>query len=151
MKFTTFLTLALPTLTLASPTPTTEEKRRVLAKRASVTDVPETGFATQNGGTTGGRGGSTTTVSTLPEFSAAVKDDEPRIVVLSGPLTGTGSVKIGSKKTIIGQNSNASRAPPSPHPMLKLMQDSRNHRHKSDHKVQIQHHHPQPRHQQSRR
>ncbi|KAF2471407.1 pectin lyase-like protein [Lindgomyces ingoldianus] len=107
MKLSTFLSLGLSTIALAAPTPTTEEKRGVLAKRASVTDTPSAGFATQNGGTTGGKGGSTTTVSTFAQFTAAVADDTARIVMVSGPISSTGNVKIGSNKSIIGKSSAA--------------------------------------------
>lgn len=108
MKFTSFLSLGLSALTLAAPTPTVEEKRGTLAKRAaSLTDVPDTGYATQNGGTTGGNGGTTTTVSSFAQFTAAVADDNARIVVVSGPIAATGNVKIGSNKSVIGKDSSA--------------------------------------------
>ena len=108
MKFTSFLPFGLSALTLAAPTPTVEEKRGTLAKRAaSLTDVPDTGYATQNGGTTGGNGGTTTTVSSFAQFTAAVADDTARIVVVSGPIAATGNVKIGSNKSVIGKDSSA--------------------------------------------
>lgn len=105
MKFSSILTLGLPALALAAPTRTIErsEKRAQLAKRAALTDVPTTGYATENGGTTGGNGGSTTTVSSLAEFSAAVKGDEPAIVVISKGFSGEGNIKVGSNKSIIGK------------------------------------------------
>ncbi|KAF2179026.1 polysaccharide lyase family 1 protein [Zopfia rhizophila CBS 207.26] len=99
--------MGLSTLALAAPTPTTEKKRGVLAKRASITDTPTTGYATQNGGTTGGKGGSTTTVSSFAQFTAAVADDTARVVIVSGPISSTGNVKIGSNKSVIGKDSSA--------------------------------------------
>lgn len=106
MKFSSFLSLGLPALALAAPTRTVEQKRGVLAKRAALTDVPTTGYASANNGTTGGQGGTTTTVASFAEFTAAVNDDEPRIVVISGPIAATGNVKIGSNKSIIGKDSS---------------------------------------------
>jgi len=106
MRLSSFLPLCLSAVALAAPTPTIEE-RGVLAKRASVTDVPDTGYATQNGGTTGGKGGSTTTVSTLAQFTAAVSGDDPKIVIVSSGFKGNAdSVKIGSNKSIIGKSSS---------------------------------------------
>lgn len=56
-----------------------------------------------NGGTTGGKGGPTTTVSTLAQYTAAVADDTARVVVVSGTINGpVKNVKIGSNKTIVG-------------------------------------------------
>jgi pectate lyase len=107
MKLSTFITLGLSGLALAAPTPTTPEKRGNLVKRASVTETPTTGYATQNGGTKGGKGGSTTTVSTYAQFTAAVTDDTARIVIVSGTITKAARVKVGSNKSIIGKNSSA--------------------------------------------
>ena len=57
--------------------------------------------------TTGGKGGTVTTVSTLAQFTAAAnnaKNDDvtPRIIVISGTITGSVQVRIGSNKSIIG-------------------------------------------------
>ncbi|KAF2710947.1 polysaccharide lyase family 1 protein [Pleomassaria siparia CBS 279.74] len=108
MKFSSFLPLGLSALTLAAPTPTIEEKRGTLAKRAAaLTDIATVGYATQNGGTTGGKGGTTTTVSSFAQFTAAVEGDEKKIVVVSGPIASTGNVKIGSNTSVIGKSSAA--------------------------------------------
>ncbi|KAF2660775.1 polysaccharide lyase family 1 protein [Lophiostoma macrostomum CBS 122681] len=108
MKFSSIISLGLPALALAAPTRTIEKKRGTLAKRASVTDAPETGYATENGGTTGGAGGSTTTVASFAEFSSAVSGDEAAIIIVDGALTGEDTVKVGSNKSIIGKDSGAS-------------------------------------------
>ena len=96
--------LALTPLSFAAPTPTIDSlEDRSIEKRAAVTDVATVGYATLNGGTTGGKGGSTTTVSTLAQYTAAVADDTARVVVVSGTINGPAkNVKIGSNKTIIG-------------------------------------------------
>ncbi|KAF2268967.1 pectin lyase-like protein [Lojkania enalia] len=107
MKLAVLVSSGLSTLALAAPAQTFENKHARLAKRAALTDVPVTGYATQNGGTTGGQGGETTNVATLSELATAVKDDEPRIVIITGPISGTGDVRIGSNKSIIGKDSNA--------------------------------------------
>jgi pectate lyase len=108
MKLTSFLPIGLSALAIAAPTPTVEDKRATLAKRAaSLTDVATVGYATLNGGTTGGKGGSTTTVSSFAQFTAAVTGDDAKIVVVSGAIASTGNVKIGSNKSIIGKSSAA--------------------------------------------
>lgn len=45
-----------------------------------------------------------TTVSTLAQFTAAVDEDDatPRIVVVSGTISGATDVRVGSNKTIVG-------------------------------------------------
>lgn len=45
-----------------------------------------------------------TTVSTLAQFTAAVDEDDstPRIVVVSGTISGEENVRVGSNKTIVG-------------------------------------------------
>lgn len=60
------LLAALLGLSSATPTPTQDEASldaRTIAKRATITDACTVGFCTQNGGTTGGTGG--TTVSSI--------------------------------------------------------------------------------------
>ena len=110
MRLSSFLPLGLAALAAAAPTPTTNEaKRNTIVKRASLSDVPSTGYATQNGGTTGGKGGATTTVSSFAQFTAAVAGNSAKIVVVSGPITSTGNVKIGGNTSIIGKDSSAGK------------------------------------------
>ncbi|KAI9157935.1 family 1 polysaccharide lyase [Paramyrothecium foliicola] len=75
-----------------------------LEKRASPSDACNIGYATQNGGTTGGRGGQTVTVSTLDAFAQAVGRTEPLIVILTARLSGSRKVAVKSNKTIVGRN-----------------------------------------------
>ncbi|KAL4884280.1 pectin lyase fold/virulence factor [Aspergillus karnatakaensis] len=85
---------------LAAPTPTVQ-------KRAAIDDVAF-GYASLNGGTTGGAGGATTTVSSYAEFTAAAKGDEPKIIIVDGPITQEADqVKVGSNTSIIGKDATA--------------------------------------------
>ncbi|KAF8994588.1 pectate lyase B [Cyathus striatus] len=74
-----------------------------LAKRAAVTDVATVGYATLNGGTTGGSGGTTTTVTTLAALTSAVAGNAKKTVIISGTITGSTSVKVGSNTSVIGK------------------------------------------------
>ncbi|KAL3417774.1 pectate lyase [Phlyctema vagabunda] len=108
MKFTPFvsgLVAVLPTV-LAAPTPTEHQVARAdIVKRATVTDACDIGYAS---GTTGGAGGSTTTVSTYAQFSAAASADGAKIIVVSGPIEETAKqVKVTSDTTIVGADSSA--------------------------------------------
>ncbi|PVH78670.1 polysaccharide lyase family 1 protein [Cadophora sp. DSE1049] len=76
--------------------------RTNLMKRAAYSDAADTGFATQNGGTTGGAGGAAITVTTVAELVAALKGDTAAIVVVLGTITGSENVRIGSNKTLLG-------------------------------------------------
>ncbi|KAI1077280.1 pectate lyase a [Whalleya microplaca] len=103
MKFIAALALVAGSAT-AIPTPTEDGPvdARTIQKRASITDACDVGYCTQNGGTTGGAGGTTTTVSSLAEFTAAAEADDPAVVVVSGAITGSTKVRVGSNKSIIG-------------------------------------------------
>jgi pectate lyase len=107
MKFSILSTgVALLTqLVSAVPTPTEDGlvERGNIMKRATITDIPTTGYATQNGGVTGGKGGTTTTVSTLAQFTAACTDDTvAKVIVIKGTITGALKQRVGSNKTLIG-------------------------------------------------
>lgn len=109
MKFSIMSLGLMAVSALAAPMPTMiNVKRAGLAKRAaSLEDVATTGYATLNGGTTGGKGGATVEVSSLSELTAAVKGDAASIVLITGPITGSGeNVKIGSNKSVIGKDSS---------------------------------------------
>ncbi|EEB97444.1 hypothetical protein MPER_03237, partial [Moniliophthora perniciosa FA553] len=75
-----------------------------LEKRASVSDVATVGYATLNGGTTGGSGGTQTTVSTLDALTSAVSGDAKKIVLISGTITGNTVVRVGPNTTVIGKS-----------------------------------------------
>ncbi|MBN1696534.1 MAG: hypothetical protein JW881_03370 [Spirochaetales bacterium] len=77
---------------------------------ASPTNPPQSsgviGWASQNGGTTGGSGGSTVNVSSYSSLESAVSGTESRIVVISGTITGSGMMQVGSNKTITSSGGN---------------------------------------------
>jgi pectate lyase len=64
------------------------------------------GYATQNGGTTGGGEAQPITVSTAEAFKSAVSGEKPAVVVVEGQFE-IGSVNVGPNKTIIGADVNA--------------------------------------------
>lgn len=97
----------LTSLTLAAPTPTAEDGINLLGKRASASDAAF-GYASQNGGTTGGTGGTTTTVSSYAAFTSAVSGDSKKVIYVSGPISETADqVKVGSNTSIIGKDDTA--------------------------------------------
>ncbi|KAF2682659.1 polysaccharide lyase family 1 protein [Lentithecium fluviatile CBS 122367] len=54
--------------------------------------------------TTGGKGGATTTVSSLAALETAVTGNDPRIVIVSGTISGAKRVYVGSNKSIVGKS-----------------------------------------------
>jgi len=79
----------------------------VVEKRATVNDVATVGYATLNGGTTGGSGGTQTTVTTLDALTAAVTGDAKKVVIISGTITGSAVVRVGSNTSVIGKSGSA--------------------------------------------
>lgn len=66
------------------------------------------GYAATAGGTTGGNGGKTNTVSTVDAFRAAAGATEPLNILVSGMLDlGSETVKVAANKTITGLGANA--------------------------------------------
>jgi pectate lyase len=73
-----------------------------------VSDFSLIGFATVAGGTTGGAGGGTGSVSTVSELIAAVGSPVASNIIISGTFDlGSNTLKLASHKTIIGAGSNA--------------------------------------------
>jgi pectate lyase len=88
---------AISQLTQASP----------LVRRADASEAATMGYASTNGGTTGGAGGSSITVSNLADLQTALSGDDPAIIILSGSISGASQIRIGSNKTLLGKNSSA--------------------------------------------
>ncbi|RSM14578.1 Pectate lyase B [Fusarium oligoseptatum] len=101
MKFLGLLNLV--ALVSAVPTPTVkDEAGNVLNKRASITESCDIGYASQNGGTTGGNGGSVTTVSSLAQFSSAAESSGKKVIYVKGTISGAAKIRVKSDKTIVG-------------------------------------------------
>ncbi len=64
------------------------------------------GWATMNGGTTGGKGGSVVTVNTAGGFRNEISGTTPKIIQVSGTID-IGYAVVGSNKTIVGIGTDA--------------------------------------------
>ncbi|MEH1165106.1 family 16 glycoside hydrolase [Micromonospora sp. CPCC 205539] len=74
------------------------------------TDPPQTGlvgWAAQNGGTTGGAGGGTVTVTSASALASAVQGDTATTVRVNGTFSCSTEIRSGSNKTIIGVGSGS--------------------------------------------
>jgi pectate lyase len=60
------------------------------------------GFATVNGGTTGGAGGATVTATTLDQLRSFCAQAGPLIIRVVGTITGAESIRVSSNKSILG-------------------------------------------------
>ena len=84
----------------STPTPT---------PTAPTTGVQETsglmGYAMVNGSTTGGKGGSEVTVTTLAALKSALAESSPKIIYVSGTIKGAGAdpIYVKSNKSLIGK------------------------------------------------
>lgn len=98
MKLSLFGALAAlsPLAALAAP----------LSTRAAAAEGP-IGYASQNGGTTGGAGGSSITVKSYDELVKAVKDDTAALVYIEGTIEGSKKIRVGSNKSILGKDSSS--------------------------------------------
>lgn len=65
------------------------------------------GYASLNGGTTGGAGGKSVTVTTYAALAAAVKDDAAAIVYVKGKISGNTKIRVGSNKSVLGVDSSS--------------------------------------------
>ncbi|OUM67883.1 polysaccharide lyase family 1 protein, partial [Piromyces sp. E2] len=65
------------------------------------------GYASVNGGTTGGQGGQTYTVSNQNQLVSALKNNGPKIVKVNGIIRLNSDVNVNSNTSIIGANKNS--------------------------------------------
>jgi pectate lyase len=85
----------------------------VLALVATALAAPDfslVGFATQNGGTTGGKGGTTVTVTNYADLKKHAESASPMIIMIQGTITnGTagGQIRVKANKSLLGVGSSA--------------------------------------------
>ncbi|WP_202919017.1 pectate lyase family protein [Saccharothrix deserti] len=65
------------------------------------------GWATQAGGTTGGAGGSTVTVSSWADLRTQAQASGARTILVNGMLSGSGTIEVSANKTIRGVGANS--------------------------------------------
>ncbi|MFV2100259.1 cellulose binding domain-containing protein [Micromonospora sp. LOL_024] len=65
------------------------------------------GWATQNGGTTGGGNASSTTVTSESALRSAVSSSSAAVIRVSGTISCSGMLSVGSNKSILGSGSSA--------------------------------------------
>jgi pectate lyase len=77
------------------------------ARDGNADNIGPVGWASADGGTTGGHGGLRTTVRDPAAFEAQLTGDRPAIVEVSGTIRLPGSIRVGSNKTILGVGPDA--------------------------------------------
>lgn len=106
---TTTTTSRPPTTTTSQPPTTTTSQPPTTTTTTS--PPPSTtgliGWATLNGGTTGGAGGQTVTVNSLSELISAASSSAPLIIRVNGNFTCSDDVRVASNKTILGVGSGS--------------------------------------------
>ncbi|KAL4802452.1 putative pectate lyase B [Aspergillus unguis] len=100
-----FIPLFLAAVAAASPTKTLES-RAELARRQATESCP-IGYCTQNGGTTGGAAGDTVTVTDLDSLTEAAESEDPLTIIVSGSISGSAKIHVGSDKTIYGESGSS--------------------------------------------
>jgi pectate lyase len=88
-----------------SPTPTMSPTPTPTGNPQPPTGI--LGWATQAGGTTGGSGGPTVTVSSFADFRTQAQAAGTRTILVNGMLSGSGTVEISANKTIRGVGANS--------------------------------------------
>ncbi|MEH1125490.1 pectate lyase family protein [Micromonospora sp. CPCC 206061] len=94
-------------------TPTTPGTNPTTPGTSPTTPVPPTnppggntgalvGWATQGGGTTGGGGAAATTVTSSSALTSAISGTNAAVVRVSGTISCSGMLRVGSNKTIVG-------------------------------------------------
>ena len=80
------------------------------AKSVVATFMPDFalyGWATENGGTTGGDGGPEVVVDTLAKLKLYLGLDEPYVIKVFGTISGNETIRVRSNKSILGIGDNA--------------------------------------------
>ncbi|RYP68716.1 hypothetical protein DL769_005437 [Monosporascus sp. CRB-8-3] len=103
MRFTVAALVA--TLASASPTKLLSTRNEITRRQAA--EPAPYGYATLNGGTTGGAAGSTVTVSDLSSLKEAAESDGPLTIIVSGSISGSEKIRVASDKTIFGESGSS--------------------------------------------
>src|SRR4051794_38397079 len=74
---------------------------------ASAAESSPIGWASQNGGTTGGTGGATVTVTSASALDSALQSGSRQIIRVSGMISLSGMHKVNSNKSILGVGSGS--------------------------------------------
>ncbi|KAK5944518.1 hypothetical protein PMZ80_003800 [Knufia obscura] len=98
---------SIQTMALAISALSTTTSARAIFKRADAAEAASVGYATQNGGTTGGGSTAATEVTSLSALQDCASQDGPAVCIVSGTISGADTVKVTSDKTILGADSSA--------------------------------------------
>ena len=106
---TTTTTTSQPVTTTTTTTtqPVTTTTTTTTTTTGGQTSGGPVGWAAQNGGTTGGAGGTTVTVTSFADFKTQAQAGGARTILVSGQLSGSGTVEITANKTIRGVGSSS--------------------------------------------
>ncbi|KAI0121572.1 polysaccharide lyase family 1 protein [Hypoxylon sp. NC0597] len=99
MNYAVFTLLA--ALVTASQHGLLDSRNEIAIRQAS--EACSIGYCTQNGGTTGGAGGETVTVTDVDGLVNAANQDGPLTIIVSGAITGAAKVRVSANKTIYGE------------------------------------------------
>ncbi|KAI6084349.1 polysaccharide lyase family 1 protein [Hypoxylon rubiginosum] len=99
MKYTALSLL----VALAAASPLNSLSNRNLEARQRASEACTIGYCTQNGGTTGGAGGDTVTVTDVNSLVAAAEKEGPLTIIVSGAISGSAKVRVAGDKTIYGE------------------------------------------------
>lgn len=91
-----------PTSTTTSPTTETTSPTTTETTTSPTNTSGLIGFAAANGGTKGGEGGQTVTVSSLSALQSALSSTSPMIINISGTISGSSMLDVKSNKTVNG-------------------------------------------------
>ncbi|MBX6769514.1 MAG: pectate lyase, partial [Actinomadura rubrobrunea] len=79
---------------------------RIDARPVAAAENSPVGYAAQNGGTTGGEGGTTVTVTNASQFLQYAQASGPYVIRVNGTIALSGMEDVASDKTIIGVGAN---------------------------------------------
>ncbi|GAA1360859.1 family 16 glycoside hydrolase [Catellatospora chokoriensis] len=102
-----------PAPTTGGPQPSASASPRPPSASPSVPSSPQppagglVGWATVNGSTSGGAGGSTVNVTSASQFLSEINSSGTKTITFSGTFSISGMNKVASNKTILGVGSNA--------------------------------------------